>query len=65
MNHSLLSKDDGLDDHHRGADLVEMPVKKESTLDLLTIMSDRVTVSFKVGEDKYEKERGRWCNTCK
>ena len=41
------------------------PVKKDSTLDLLTIMSDRVTVKFKIGEDKYETDTGRWCNPCK
>ena len=40
-------------------------MKKESTLDLLTIMSDKVTVKFKVGDDEYEKEIGRWCNVCK
>ena len=38
--------------------MVAKPVKKESTLDLLTIMSDRVTVNFKVGENKFETEKG-------
>jgi hypothetical protein len=45
--------------------LVEKPVKKDSTLDLLTMMSDKVTVKFKVGPDKYETDTGRWCYTCK
>jgi len=40
-------------------------VKKDSTLDILTIMSDRVTVKFKVGPDLYETEKGRWCHLCK
>ena len=39
-------------------------MKKDSMPDLL-IMSDKVTVKFKVGDDKYETEIGRWCNVCK
>jgi len=42
-----------------------MPVKKDSTLDILTVMSDRVTVKFKVGHDIYETEIGRWCHICR
>ena len=40
-------------------------LKKDLTLDLLMIMSDKVMVKFKVGDDKYEMEIGRWCNVCK
>jgi hypothetical protein len=58
-------QDDGLNDHQRGANLQEKRVKKDSTLDLLTIMSDKVTVKFKIKADEYETEVGRWCNTCK
>lgn len=58
-------QDDGLNDHQRGADLQEKPVKKDATLDLLTIMTDKVTVKFKVADDKYEMEQGRWCMICK
>lgn len=42
-----------------------MPVRKDSTIDLLIIMSDRISVKFKLGGDKFEKETGRWCNICK
>jgi hypothetical protein len=45
--------------------LEEKLVKKDSTRDLLTMMSDRVTVKFQVGTEKFETETGRWCNTCK
>jgi len=38
--------------------LQEKPVKKDATLDILTIMSPKVTVKFKVGHEKYEKEIG-------
>jgi hypothetical protein len=58
-------KDDDLNGHHCGAKLVANPIKKELTLDLLTIMSDRVIVNFKVGENKFETEKGQWCNSCK
>jgi hypothetical protein len=40
-------------------------VKKDSTLDILTIMSDRVMVEFKNGEKKIAKEKGRWCLLCR
>ncbi|KAF8190134.1 hypothetical protein BJ912DRAFT_1022250 [Pholiota molesta] len=59
------TREDGLTAHHRGAELETKPVKKDSTLDLLTIMTDKVTVNFKVARDKYETETGRWCNICK
>jgi hypothetical protein len=39
--------------------------KKDLTIDLLLVMSDKVTVKFKVAEDMYETEKGRWCNVCK
>jgi len=47
-----------LNDHQRGAPLEEAPVKKDSTLDLLTIMSDKVTVQFKVANDRYQTDAG-------
>ena len=53
-----LEKDDGLNDHHCGANLVAMPVKKDQTLNLLTIMSDGISANFKVGENKLEMKRG-------
>jgi hypothetical protein len=42
-----------------------MVAKKDLTVDLLLVMSDKVTVKFKVAGDKYETEKGRWCNICK
>ena len=42
-----------------------MPVKKESTLDLLTVMSDKVTVKFRLSVDEYVTKVGHWCNICK
>src|SRR5271168_5661651 len=41
------------------------PTKKDSTLDLLTMMSDRVTVKFMVADGTSLTEVGRWCNPCK
>ncbi len=67
LRDTILTKiqEDDLNDHQRGADLQEKPVKKDSTLDLLMIMSDKITVKFKVRDGDYETEIGRWCNTCK
>ncbi|KAH9953323.1 hypothetical protein BGW80DRAFT_1439430 [Lactifluus volemus] len=56
---------DGLNDHQRGPELEEKPARKDSTLDLLTIMTDKVIVNFKVAADTFETERGRWCTICK
>jgi hypothetical protein len=56
---------DGLNDHHRGDKLEESPVKKDSTKDLLLMMTDRVPVKFKGSDGKSTTEVGRWCNTCK
>jgi hypothetical protein len=42
-----------------------MAAKKDLTIDLLLVMSDRVTVKFKVAGNKYETEKGRWCIICK
>ncbi|RDB16020.1 hypothetical protein Hypma_003461 [Hypsizygus marmoreus] len=42
-----------------------MPVKKQSTKDLLLVMTDRVEVKFKVGENDYKSLTGRWCIPCK
>ncbi|KAF8181780.1 hypothetical protein BJ912DRAFT_1023504 [Pholiota molesta] len=61
----VVSDDEDLTAHQRGEKLEETVVKKELTLDLLTIMSDRVTVKFKVGPDKHLIVLGRWCNICK
>ena len=58
-------QDDGLNEHQRGPELEEKPVKKDLTCDLLTIMSDKVTMKFKIGTDKFVTDRGRWCNLCK
>jgi hypothetical protein len=62
---TIQQDDVGLNEHQRGDVLEEKPVKKETTLDLLTIMSDKVKVRFKLGDDKYETEVGRWCMVCK
>jgi hypothetical protein len=35
-----------------------MRVKKDSTLDLLTIMTDKVTVRFKIAADEHDTEIG-------
>jgi hypothetical protein len=40
-------------------------MKKDSTLDLLTMMSDRVKVKFVLAGGETIMEVGRWCNTCK
>ncbi|KAF8173117.1 hypothetical protein BJ912DRAFT_859601 [Pholiota molesta] len=67
VDHSQLSdqqENDGLDARHHGDELQTKPVKKDSTLDLLTMMTDKVTVKFKVAGNKHETETGRWCNTC-
>jgi hypothetical protein len=63
--HKWQEHEDGLNDHQRGTDLHESVIKKDSTRDLLTVMSDRVKVKFMVGKDKYEMETGRWCYLCK
>ncbi|KAF8270622.1 hypothetical protein EI94DRAFT_1770791 [Lactarius quietus] len=57
--------DDGLNNHQQGPELKERPVKKDLTLDLLTVMSDKVVVRFKTGPDKFDIEKGWWCNVCK
>jgi hypothetical protein len=58
-------QDDGLNEHHRGTELQAKPTKKDSTLDLLTMMSDRVTVKFMLADGTSLTEVGRWCNPCK
>jgi len=65
MSQLTEGEQDGLNDHQRGADLQEKPVKKDSTLDILTVMSDRVKVKFIVDAGKCEVDKGRWCNICK
>ncbi|KAH9007734.1 hypothetical protein EDB84DRAFT_1591299 [Lactarius hengduanensis] len=60
-----FSEDNGLNDHQRGANLEEVHTKKDLTLDLLTIMTDKVTVKFKIAPNEYVTEKGRWCNICK
>jgi hypothetical protein len=42
-----------------------MAAKKDLTVDLLLVMSDKVTVKFKVADDNYETVEGRWCIICK
>jgi len=56
---------DRLNAHQHGADHQEKPIKKASTLDILTVMSDRVKVKFMVGANKSKVDAGRWCNICK
>ncbi|KAH9002875.1 hypothetical protein EDB86DRAFT_2826719 [Lactarius hatsudake] len=57
-------KDDGLNDHQCRADLEEVHTKKDLMLDLLTIMTDKVTVKFKIAPNEYVTEKGWWCNIC-
>jgi len=59
------SQGNGLNDDQHGAELETQPVKKDSMLDLLMIMSDKVTMKFKLGEDNYVTEVGHWCKICK
>lgn len=54
-----------MNEHQRGSILQEKTIKKDSTLDLLTIMTDRVTVKFKTVGDSYDTVIGRWCTICK
>ena len=65
MNELTGWAQDGLNDHQCRADLQEKLVKKDSTLDIHTIMSDTLKVKFIVGADKYEVDTRRWCNICK
>jgi hypothetical protein len=41
-----------------GEDPQEKVVKKDSTLDMLTVMSDKIKVQFKVRPDVYETDIG-------
>ena len=43
---------------------IELRVKKDTTKDLLTIFSARVTVNFRKGQNN-ETITGRWCLLCK
>ena len=50
-----------MNDHHCGETLQEEPIKKDMTLDLLTVMSDRVMVRFEVvASEESIPEYGRW-----
>jgi hypothetical protein len=53
-----------LEERHRAEIPMLLPVKKDSTKDLLMIFSDRVTVKFNSGET-VETIKGRWCLPCK
>jgi hypothetical protein len=61
-----MKKDD--DDEPEDRHLLEIPVqlrvKSDTTKDLLTIFSARVTVNFKKGQNS-ETVTGRWCMLCK
>lgn len=46
-----------MNDDQRGDELQEKPARKDSTLDMLTIMSDRVTVKFKISVPSRLDER--------
>ncbi|GLB39419.1 hypothetical protein LshimejAT787_0605810 [Lyophyllum shimeji] len=56
---------DGLQEKHTLPMPSAQPVKKESTKDLLLIMSDKVTVRFMNADKTSETVRGRWCSVCK
>jgi hypothetical protein len=62
ITHNTLGRQ--LNQHQQGEELETKPVKKDLTLNMLTVMSDKVKVQFKVGRN-YEEESGRWCNLCK
>jgi hypothetical protein len=57
-------KEDETEEPHQIDIPVELQVKKDSTKDLQTIFSARVTVNFKKGETT-ETVSGRWCMICK
>ncbi|RDB17308.1 hypothetical protein Hypma_001668 [Hypsizygus marmoreus] len=56
---------DGLETKHNNPVPSTKVVKKDSTKDLLLIMTDIVQVKFKVGNDDYTSIKGRWCIPCK
>ena len=60
-----IYQDDGLNSHQCGANLREKPTKKDAMLDMLMIMTDKVTVRFKAEDRSYEMVIGRWCTVCK
>lgn len=60
-----VDPDDTLEPRHCSSIPSAKPVKKESTKDLLLMMSDRVKVKFKVRDNEYQTISGRWCLTCK
>jgi len=53
-----------LGDQHRGDIPEELPVKADSTKDLLTMFSDLITVNFRKGK-KLTNAKGRWCLLCR
>ena len=53
-----------LEEQHRGEIPEVLVVKNDSTKDLLTICSDKVSVNFKAGKNM-TKLRGRWCLVCR
>ena len=55
---------DETEDQHQLDIPVEYRVKKDTTKDLLTIFSARMTVNFKKGNTS-EMISGRWCMVCK
>ena len=61
---TMEKNDDELEDRHQLDIPIELRVKKDTTKDLLTIFSARVTVNFKKGNNS-ETITGRWCMLCK
>ena len=60
----LVKEACNLEDRHHGEIPEALIVKKDTTKDLPTIFSDRITVNFrKAGTTKALK--GRWCLTCR
>jgi hypothetical protein len=53
-----------LEERHQGDIPDTLIVKKDTTKDLLTIFSDRLTVKFKKGGIT-KAVKGRWCNPCR
>jgi hypothetical protein len=56
---------DGLDDIHRAGIPDQKAVKADSTRDMLTVFTDKVSVKFTHKNGGTETVKGRWCLICK
>ena len=58
-------QDDRLNKHQHGEEPGTKLTKKELTCNILEVMSDKVTVKFKIVVDKSIMKQGWWCNLYK